>query len=535
MCNTTRTSPSTSSSNLSEHRKSPPLGTGTGSIDDGTDRLFLLACQGVVDNDLTHINQYLNMGGDATRYLTAEEVKLLNRPHVFFVGLTLLHLCYQFKRNECLVKLITNSKRRIIAQQTSAWVRRYLPCQSCPSLASNIIDRYLTASLRQRKLDNTYGANLATSNCVSSSATGGATAASPDHNLAFHYVNECFTFLLPAEIEAEFSPSVQRMLFDELLDRDVEYELEVENTIVNWNADVVKRLGSRLYPLWNRRSGDCLLDSVLQTCCGVFDSDNILRRLMAECMDVHAASLKPRWKEHEVLMARALGYTIDDVQLEQDWVNVMALAHAPGSSLEQAHIFALAHIFRRPVIVYGVKYVKSFRGENIGYSHFEGVYLPLMWDAAFCFKNPIVLGYTRGHFTALVAMEHAHSVVVNECSGGCSGGNGAAGESCFYLPLSNADGQLLPVHFLSQAEIGRERAFLRHYLQLDYLLSTVNNMKYPVCQMKVSKRPMLVKQMLDEWLTYYRNMQLKEQQLQQTQDDEEEDDEEDDCVVDVDC
>ena len=138
-----------------------------------------------------------------------------------------------------------------------------------------------------------------------------------------------------------------------------------------------------------------------------------------------------------------------------------------------------------------MKYVKSFRGENIGYSHFEGVYLPLLWDAAFCFKNPIVLGYTRGHFTALVAMEHAHSVVVNECSGGCSGGSGAAGESCFYLPLSNADGQLLPVHFLSQAEvclyfvenffwnlfeilnfqIGRERAFLRHYLQLDYLSS----------------------------------------------------------------
>lgn len=452
MCNATRTS-------IDENRKSPVNGTGTvgaGTVDDSLDRLFLLACQGVVDNDLTHINTYLNMGGDATRYLTAEEVALLNRPHVFFVGLTLLHLCYQFKRNECLVKLIANSKRRLIQQpNSSAWVRRYLPCQSCPSLASNITDRYLTASLRQRKLDNQHGANSSTlATSVSGGATGGASAASPDHNSAFHYVNECFTFLLPAEIEAEFSSSVQRMLFDELLDRDVEYELEVENTIVNWNADLVKRLGSRLYPLWNRRSGDCLLDSVLQACYGVFDSDNILRRLMAECMDVHAASLKPRWKEHEVVMARALGYTIDDVQLEQDWANVMALAHAPGSSLEQAHIFALAHIFRRPVIVYGVKYVKSFRGENIGYSHFEGVYLPLLWDPSFCFKNPIVLGYTRGHFTALVAMEHVNSVVVNDCSGGCSGGSGAAGESCFYLPLSNADGQLLPVHFLSQAEVG---------------------------------------------------------------------------------
>lgn len=278
----------------------------------------------------------------------------------------------------------------------------------------------------------------------------------------FNYINECFTFLLPAEIDSEFSSSVQRMLFDELLDRDVEYELEVENSIVNWNADCVKRLGSRLYPLWNRRSGDCLLDSVLQACFGVFDAENVLRRLMAECMMVHAGCLKPRWKEHEVVMARALGYTIGDVQLEQDWANVIALANAPGSSLEQAHIFALAHIFRRPVIVYGVKYVKSFRGEDlIGYSHFEGVYLPLLWDPAFCYKNPIVLGYTRGHFTALVAMEHGHSVVVNDCGGACGGvasgsggvGGGATAENCFYLPLSNAEGQLLPVHFLTQAEV----------------------------------------------------------------------------------
>jgi ubiquitin thioesterase ZRANB1 len=72
-------------------------------------------------------------------------------------------------------------------------------------------------------------------------------------------------------------------------------------------------------------------------------------------------------------MAQSLNYTIDDTQLDHDWNNLIMLAQQPGSSLEQAHIFALCHIFRRPIIVYGVKYVKSFKGENIGYSHFEGV------------------------------------------------------------------------------------------------------------------------------------------------------------------
>ena len=41
-------------------------------------------------------------------------------------------------------------------------------------------------------------------------------------------------------------------------------------------------------------------------------------------------------------------------------------------SLEQIHIFALAHILRRPVVVYGVKMVKNFRGENLGLANFEG-------------------------------------------------------------------------------------------------------------------------------------------------------------------
>ena len=71
-------------------------------------------------------------------------------------------------------------------------------------------------------------------------------------------------------------------------------------------------------------------------------------------------------------MAQSLEYKLDDCQLEQDWNNIISLANQPGASLEQAHIFALCHIFRRPIIVYSVKYVKSFRGENIGFTHFEG-------------------------------------------------------------------------------------------------------------------------------------------------------------------
>ncbi len=493
------------------------------------DRLFLSACEGVVDGDMIQLHRYVTAGGDLTRYLTSDEVQILNRPTTFTVGLTLLHLCYQFNRKDFLVKILNNqatsvqqnhnkksndpaNKNKPKKYLVNALLKqvnntKFSPCQSCPTLAVNIVDRYFSASLRQRKTqsrDNTNSrnnldlvgatstSNLPTTSLISLNTNSsqafrnmspspspppytfnhntcqGATSMNSFLSQCF-YVNECHTFILPSEID-DFSARIQHILFDELLDREVQQELENESRAINWNVDLINRHNSRLYPLWNRHSGDCLLDSVLQACYGVFDTDNILRHVMAESMEQYANCFKPRWKEHEILMAQSLNYTLDDYQLEQDWNNILALAHQPGSSLEQAHIFALCHIFRRPIIIYSIKYVKSFRGENIGFTHFEGVYLPLIWEPNFCFKNPIALGYTRGHFTALVPLEK--SDVVTYISNNTNSNVGAVSQlenseqnqQVFYLPLTNNEGQLLPVHFLNSSEVSLECNTLKlHY------------------------------------------------------------------------
>ena len=84
-----------------------------------------------------------------------------------------------------------------------------------------------------------------------------------------------------------------------------------------------------------------------------------------------------RWKEAEQRQSHAQGFSLDEEQLRQDWAAVLALADQKGKSLEQTHIFALAHILRRPIIVYGVKVVKNFRGENLGFANFEGKWMYL--------------------------------------------------------------------------------------------------------------------------------------------------------------
>ena len=61
-------------------------------------------------------------------------------------------------------------------------------------------------------------------------------------------------------------------------------DLEDEEPVINWSGEMTDRLGSRLYVLWNRTAGDCLLDSVLQATWGVMDRDNTLRRALADSL-----------------------------------------------------------------------------------------------------------------------------------------------------------------------------------------------------------------------------------------------------------
>ncbi len=232
--------------------------------------------------------------------------------------------------------------------------------------------------------------------------------------------------------------------------------------------------------------------------------------------------------------------------------------------------------------------------------------MPLIWEPSFCFKSPIALGYTRGHFTALVPFEKSEVITYMaydnnsntngnnseyDCNdndlekgngdGACknndmniksnsannnantnsnsnnkttnsndsinantnntnhhnNNGNptllGAVSSSSsstsstnnnfdggssddghnhqtFYLPLANNEGHLLPVHFLTSTELGRERTILKQYLNLDYIVMPGSNCGLLVAQQRVAKRAMLVSRMLEEWLSYYKNMQAKE-------------------------
>ncbi|KAG8224407.1 hypothetical protein J437_LFUL004013 [Ladona fulva] len=440
------------------------------------DWLWLNACLGVVEGNPHPVEAYISSGGNPARQLTSSEVALLNRPSAFDAGHTLVHLAIRFHREDLLATLLSQ------IEGGGSGVKR-VPSYVAPDLAADI-HRHVSSIIRQRK----------------------------GSSFPCYYLTEIATFALPAEVE-DLPPAVQEQLLEELLDRDAQAQLEEgDPPALNWSLEVTVRLGSRLHALWNRSAGDCLLDSAMQATWGVFDRDNALRRALSESLHQGGHLFYPRWKEYESVQARLLEFSLEECQWEEDWAGLLSLAAQPGSSLEQLHVFALAHVLRRPIIVYGVKYVRSFRGEALGYARFEGqlqpwrsVYLPLLWDPGFCWKSPVALGYTRGHFSALVATEPYSAAQLGMGLGLGVGAVGADEEDLqmAFLPLMTQDHSLLPVHFLTQAEMGREESILRQWLDV-----CVTEGGILVAQQRLHKQPLLVAQMVEEWLNHYRRLAI---------------------------
>ncbi|XP_060573109.1 ubiquitin thioesterase zranb1-like [Ruditapes philippinarum] len=419
------------------------------------DTIWLNACESVVNGDSRGIEIYLTSGGDPARQLTKDEVLILGRPSAFEPGHTLVHLALRFRRDDMVAVLLATT------DMSSKGFKR-LPSYTCPDLSS-AIRRDISMMLRQHK------------------------------GFSCYFLADLCTFTLPASIW-DLPQHVQTQLYDEILDTDVDKEL-TEECVINWSVELTENLRSRLYALWNRTAGDCLLDSVLQATWGILDIDNTLRRALSDSLLEARNSFYPKWKEYETVQAHLMNFSLDEDQWQRDWALLLSLASQPGASLEQMHIFALAHILRRPIIVYGVKVVKSFRGESIDFARFEGVYLPLLWERSFCSKTPIALGYTRGHFSALVPMEIDSGIAL----AGAHIDN-AVEEQVFYLPLVDHEGAFLPIHFVTGFELGQEETILRKWFDC-----IVTQEGLFVAIQKVEKRPELVSQMVEVWLDHYRH------------------------------
>lgn len=98
-------------------------------------------------------------------------------------------------------------------------------------------------------------------------------------------------------------------------------------------------------------------------------------------------------------------------------------------SLETIHVFALAHILKRPIVIVSDTVLRNANGESLSPIPFGGIYLPLECPPEQCHRSPLVLCYDSSHFSALVAMRSTNNSFLPA------------------IPIMDKNRNILPVHF----------------------------------------------------------------------------------------
>ena len=240
---------------------------------------------------------------------------------------------------------------------------------------------------------------------------------------------------------------------------------------LNWWATTGKL--PRLEPLATSGDGNCLLHAASLYMWGFHDRELILRTALHRVLtdSLEKEGIHRRWKyQTQLRNLQAGGLTFSPKEWEGEWSDVIRIAtnrprQQPTTaslrrycslrlryeSLEEIHIFALAHVLRRTVIVIADKVLKDVCGEDLAPIYFGGIYLPLDTNPTACYKSPVVLAYDASHFSPLVAKQEPQQstslLKQKQPKYACMGGR-----KDFVIPLVTPEGELLPVQFVFDPE-----------------------------------------------------------------------------------
>jgi hypothetical protein len=238
----------------------------------------------------------------------------------------------------------------------------------------------------------------------------------------------------------------------------------------------------------------------MQCIYGVFDETNMLRKALYESMKLNTYSGKAFFNAHrqfEYEYALSLNYSVNEVQIEQEYKSLLQAAEKRRSMLGSLHLFVLAHVIRRPIIVYSVRKLQGYQNDDLGFADVAGIYLPaLFWEQNQVNRTPICIGYSKFHFSALVGSGSSDEInskisANNSGRGENSGQRENSGQnhdrnsgqssnqnSGIYklqtdmlLPLTDFENQLLPIPFIKttfeeNTNDNYYKAFLTEYMDL---------------------------------------------------------------------
>ncbi|KFW78828.1 OTU domain-containing protein 7B, partial [Manacus vitellinus] len=260
------------------------------------------------------------------------------------------------------------------------------------------------------------------------------------------------TFQLPdlTVYSEEFRSFIER----DLIEQSMLVALEQAGRL-NWWVTVDPSC-QRLLPLATTGDGNCLLHAASLGMWGFHDRDLMLRKSLYTLMDKGAEreALRRRWRWQQTQQNKESGLVYTEEEWQKEWNELIKLASseprafttaptaaaAAGAvesseepvyeSLEEFHVFVLAHVLKRPIVVVADTMLRDSGGEAFAPIPFGGIYLPLEVPANKCHRSPLVLAYDQAHFSALVSMEQKENT-----------------KDQAVIPLTDSEHKLLPVHF----------------------------------------------------------------------------------------
>nr|XP_006007684.1 PREDICTED: OTU domain-containing protein 7B isoform X2 [Latimeria chalumnae] len=221
---------------------------------------------------------------------------------------------------------------------------------------------------------------------------------------------------------------------------------------LNWWAHIDASC-QKLLPLATTGDGNCLLHAASLGMWGFHDRDLVLRKSLYALMDkgVEKEALKRRWRWQQTQQNKESGLVYTEEEWQKEWNELLKLASSEPrthygtnggncgglesseepvyESLEEFHVFVLAHVLKRPIVVVADTMLRDSGGEAFAPIPFGGIYLPLEVLESKCHSSPLVLAYDQAHFSALVSMEQKE----------------ASKEKV--IPLMDSEHKLLPLHF----------------------------------------------------------------------------------------
>jgi hypothetical protein len=242
-------------------------------------------------------------------------------------------------------------------------------------------------------------------------------------------------------------------LRNQLVDIDMQSRLEGCGAL-----NRASKQGSDLSVIRTQGDGNCLLHAAMLSMYGIEDSGVL--RCSLEIFVTSRALYTPFLKHFIYAQQRECPHAYDQTEGEyalqfHDVIRTIST----DAYLEPIHVFILAHVVRRPIIVYGNKIIRQ---DSTQQSNMFGIYLPLLLndqDIA-SLSSPITLAYDcdsngKGHFCAVFRTEDTFP---------------DPGLICLES-LDDADHVPLPIRFLSadsniDHDIDNHYALLRRYFNI---------------------------------------------------------------------